>query len=177
MKWYVSSINLVEEINKNLNNNTAIDFWENKNLILLDWLKKIEWNFEEKFIYNIFLKDDYDWSHLDYYKFEKKLFLDDKWNLSFIPLLIELNKFLISNLENEYLEYNRVLVYVDRKEILNLDFQFILKSISKMNYFKKDKNDILRCFIQNTIDIMQKSFYQSEKIEIFFFWKNDYFKL
>ncbi len=112
MKWYVSSINLVEEINKNLNNNTAIDFWENKNLILLDWLKKIEWNFEEKFIYNIFLKDDYDWSHLDYYKFEKKLFLDDKWNLSFIPLLIELNKFLISNLENEYLEYNRLLVYV-----------------------------------------------------------------
>ena len=83
--------------------------------------------------------------------------------------MIELNKFLISNLENEYLEYNRVLVYVDKKEILNLDFQFILKSISKMNYFKKDKNDILRCFIQNTIDIMQKSFYQSGKIEIFFF--------
>lgn len=177
MKWYISSLNLVEEINNKLNNNIPIDFWEERDLISLDWLKKIEWNDKEKFIYNIFIKYCYDWSDVDYYKIEKRLFLNDKWRLNFLPLIIELNKFLISNFKKEYLEYNKMLVYVDKKEILTLDFQFILKSIIATKSPSENNEYMISGFIQNTIDILQKSFYQSKKIEIFFFWKNDYFKL
>lgn len=177
MKNYIWSSQMVSKINKEIEKSLCFDdeieveiYKDN------DYLKKVVWDCENPWHYDIYSENNFTLLKGNYIQTKKWLLIDDKWFYSFLTLIIDLNKLLIKNLEKEYLHFTKIMLFADWVEILNQDLEFLHSAIKKGFLKKSQKEKILVSFINQIAFYLEKSFYSSWKIELFFFWQQDYSK-
>lgn len=176
MNNYIWSSEIINEINKDIDDNILLNNCEIISLYQLDWLKKIEWIKSNPKSFNIYLKNFYKIEKQEYFRIKENFEIDDNWEFAIFNVIFKMNDLLIQNFEKEYLLFTKMIIFVNEKEVFNLDFQFIFNSILSSWKTKKIREDIIVGFIKKMIEYYQKLFFESDKIEIFFFTKEDYYK-